>query len=44
MRQQTFKKGSQKLLQTAFENILRRVLRRCLTMGFRVKNGSEKGS
>ena len=33
-----------RVLETAFEKVLRRVLRRCLGVGFRGRKGSEKGS
>ena len=33
-----------RFLKTSFEKVLRRVLRRCLAVGFRGRNGSEKGS
>ena len=33
-----------RVLMTAFEKILRRILRRCLAVGFNGKKGSEKGS
>ena len=33
-----------RVLETAFEKVLRRVLRRCLAVGFRGRKGSEKGS
>ena len=33
-----------RVLETAFEKVLRRVLRRCLAVGFNGKKGSEKGS
>ena len=44
MRQHASKKGSQKVLETAFEKVLRRVLRRCLTVEFKGRKGSKKGS
>ena len=31
-------------LEIAFEKLLRRVLRRCLAVGFKGRKGSEKGS
>ena len=37
------KKGLRNVLETAFEKVLRRVLRRCLTLGFRGRQASEKG-
>ena len=33
-----------RVLEIAFEKVLRRALRRCLVMGFNGKKGSEKGS
>ena len=33
-----------RVLETAFEKVLRRVLGRCLAVGFNGKEGSEKGS
>ena len=33
-----------RVLETAFEKVLRRVLRRSLAVGFNGKKGSEKGS
>ena len=44
MRQHASKKGSWKVLEIAFEKVLRRVLRRCLAVGFEGREGSEKGS
>ena len=33
---------TRRVLETAFEKVLRRVLRRCLAVGFNGKKGSEK--
>ena len=33
-----------RVLEIAFEKVLRRVLRRCLAVGFRGKKGCDKGS
>ena len=33
-----------RILEPAFEKVLRRVLRRCLAVGFNGKKGSKKGS
>ena len=44
VRQHASKKGSQKVLETAFEEVLRRVLGRCLAVGFKGRKGSKKGS
>ena len=33
-----------RVFETGLEKVLRRVLRRCLAVGFRGKKGSEKGS
>ena len=44
VRQQASKKGSWKVLEIAFEKVLRRVLRRCLAVDFEGRKGSEKGS
>ena len=38
------RKGSRGNLETAFEKVLRRVLRRYLAVGFRGTKGFEKGS
>ena len=37
------KKGSWKVLETAFEKVLRRVLRRCLAVGLNGKKGFLEG-
>ena len=42
-RQGARKKGYPKVLEIAFEKVLRRVLRRCLAVDFQGK-GSDKGS
>ena len=38
-----FPPSLRRVLETAFEKVLRRVLGRCLAVGFRAKKGSEKG-